>query len=44
MVVAGKHMLSPQIQERHELHTGDFLNVAFITLGNTMGMSKANEK
>jgi hypothetical protein len=37
VVITGDHMLGPQIDERNEVYTGNFLNVPLVTLSDCVG-------
>ena len=43
MVVAGDHMLGPQIHERDQLHAADLLDIALITFGDGVGKGRGHE-
>ena len=42
MIVAGDHMLGPEINKRNNLDSGYFLYVTFVTLGDRMRQNRVS--
>jgi hypothetical protein len=39
VIIAGDHVLGPQVGKRNQVHASDFLNIALVALGHSMSQN-----